>query len=421
MGFETGLSGLDANSRYLDSIGNNVANSNVAGFKQSSLSFSDIYANSLSGGSSTGQIGLGTNVASVDQQFGQGSITSTANPLDLAINGNGFFQTSSASTAGSISYTRNGQFQVDRNGYIVNAEGQFLQGYTLPAGSSGVSTTSGLVTATTAPIQLPTTGVSAKATSKSVLEANLNASATIPQVATFDPTNASSYNNVTSMNVFDTLGNPHTISLYFAKNAPNTWNVYATMDNSAATVTPKSAAIAFNSSGVLTTPATKAFSLSLDTSSATASTTPQSISFDLSKLSQYGGQPFGVTSNTQDGYTSGRLTGYNVDTDGTVNGTYSNGQKLILGQVVLQTFRNTDGLVPIGNNRWLESQNSGQPTANTPGTGVAGSLQSSALEQSNVDLTKELVNMIVAQRAYQANAQTIKTEDQILSTLVNLR
>lgn len=415
MGFETGLSGLDANSRYLDAIGNNVANSNVAGFKQSQLSFADIYATSLGGGGSNTQVGLGTQVAAVQQQFAQGSITSTSNPLDLAINGGGFFKL--ASTSGTVTYTRNGQFNESKDGYIVNAQGQRLQGYV-------ADTTTGLInTASTQDIILPTTSIDSKATQTVTLEANLNADATTPAVSPFNSANASSYNNVASVNIIDSIGKSHTVSMYFSKSSTvaNGWDVNYTLDNGNA-VTPATSPLVFDTSGRLSSPATGTVSLSLPVATAgLIPASPQTVSIDVTGVTQFGGQAFGVTSNIQDGYTSGRLTGFNVGSDGKVAGTYTNGVTRDIAQVVVSTFRSPEGLTPIGNNQWVESAASGQPAPAVPGTGVAGVLQSSSLEQSNVDLTKELVNMIVAQRSYQANAQTIKTQDQILSTLVNLR
>ncbi len=412
MGFETGLSGLDANSRYLDAIGNNVSNSNVAGFKQSQLAFADIYANALQGGGSN-QVGLGTQVTAIQQQFAQGGISATSNPLDLAINGNGFFKL--ARQDGATSFTRNGQFSVSKDGYIENAQGDKLQGYV--ADSAGM-----LSTATTVPLYLSSESLGAQATQTMGLVANLNAGSTAPTVGVFDKTNTNSYNNVTSMNTYDSLGNSHTVSLYFVKNAAitNGWDVQYVLDDGANTITPATAAIQFSSAGALETPASKTVSLDLTLPIATPAVT-QTVSLDLSGLTQFGGQEFGVSSKTQDGYTAGRLTGFSADDDGIIKGSYSNGKTFTLGQVVLSTFRNPGGLSPVGSNQWMESNASGESTASAPGTGTAGLLQASALEESNVDLTKELVNMIVAQRAYQANAQTIKTQDQILSTLVNLR
>lgn len=416
MGFETGLSGLDANSRYLDAIGNNVSNASVVGFKQSQLSFSDIYAASLSGGTGT-TVGLGTQVSAVQQQFSQGGITATSNPLEMAINGNGFFKLASADGQ-SISYTRNGQFHKDKDGFVVNAQSQHLQGFPYDF------TTQKVTSSITSDIQLPTAPIPAHATSLASMEANLNAAATVPTVATFNPTNANSYNNVVPVSVYDSQGSSHTLSVYFAKSSTvaNGWNVYYTLDNSVTPVTPTSDAVTFNASGTIDTPSPNTLSLSLDIVPATITGGgPQAVSLDVSKLTQFGGQGFGVTRTDQDGYTSGTLTGFSVGTDGIVQGTYTNNQTRKIAQVPLVTFPSPEGLAPIGNNQWVETSASGVANVTAAGTGLAGAIQPSAVEASNVDLTKELVNMIVAQRGYQANAQTIKTEDQILSTLVNLR
>jgi len=415
MGFETGLSGLDANSRYLDAIGNNVSNASVVGFKQSQLSFSDIYAASLSGGSGT-TVGLGTQVAAVQQQFSQGGITATDNPLEMAINGNGFFKMGSPDQT-TVSYTRNGQFHEDNQGFVVNSQGERLQGYKYDFTTQGIAST-------TSDVQLPTTAITASATTSASMEANLNTAATVPAVATFSPSDTNSYNNVVPVNIYDSQGTPHTLSVYFAKSSTvaNGWNVYYSLDNSVTPVTPTSGAVTFKANGTIDTPSPNTLSLSLDIVPASITGGgPQAVSLDISKLTQFGGQGFGVTSTNQNGYTSGTLTGFSVGTNGVIQGTYTNNQTRKIAEVPLATFRSPEGLAPIGNNQWAETAASGAVTLTAAGTGLAGTIQPSSLEASNVDLTKELVNMIVAQRGYQANAQTIKTEDQILSTLVNLQ
>jgi flagellar hook protein FlgE len=409
MGFQQGLSGLNAASKNLDVIGNNVANASTVGFKQSQAQFADVYANSLAG-SSSGQSGIGVAVAAVAQQFTQGNITSTSNTLDMAVSGSGFFR---MDNNGSISYSRNGQFQLDKNGYIVNSEGYKLTGFL-------TDTTGAIVATTPGDIQISTADLLPKATTTVTAGLNLNADLTVPTVTPFSPTDSTTYNNSTSTTVYDSLGGSHTASMYFVKTASNSWNAYLTVDG---TLVPVSApptaltAMTFSTSGVLTAPTAAVTSASFTPSGGGAA---QTLNFDFTSTTQFGSS-FGVNSLTQDGYTSGQMTSFSTSSDGTILGKYSNGQSKTLGQVVLANFSNAQGLQPLGGNQWAETSDSGAPLVGAPGSASLGVLQTSAVEDSNVDLTAELVNMITAQRVYQANAQTVKTEDQILQTIVNLR
>ncbi len=405
MGFQQGLSGLNAAAKNLDVIGNNVANASTVGFKGAQAQFADVYASSIGGGT---QAGIGTRVAAIAQQFTQGNITTTNNSLDMAVSGNGFFR---LSDNGSIVYSRNGQFQMDKDGYIVTSQGNRLTGF-LP-------NTAGVIVATApADIQISTADLLPKATAAVTAGLNLDSrSAIIPAAPAFDPNNSATYSNSTSMTVYDSLGSSHVASLFFAKTATNTWNAYLTVDG----VNPQAAnapltAMTFDTNGVLTAPAAAVTSTAFTPAGATA----QTLSFDFASTSQFGGL-FGVNSLTQDGYTSGRLTGFSTGADGTIAGRYSNGQSKTLGQVVLSNFSNPQGLQPLGGNNWAETNTSGTPLTGSPGSSSLGVLQTSAVEDSNVDLTAELVNMITAQRVYQANAQSVKTQDQVLQTIVNLR
>lgn len=409
MGFETGLSGLNANSHYLDAIGNNVSNSNVVGFKQSSAQFADVYANSLAVGA--GQVGLGTQLSGVQQQFTQGGISATNNPLDVAINGNGFFQLKNVD--GVISYTRNGQFHRDKDGYLVNASGQFLQGYGINDSTLAVDQSH------TDKILLSTADINPKASTTATLQANLDSSKSAPTIA-FDPSNPLTYNNATSVNVFDSAGSSHLVSMYFAKSSTTAgaWDIYYTLDGAAANTVPANTQISFDTNGnIAAANQTLPLDLSLTVSGQAVT---QRVLIDAKHVTQFGGQGFTATTQSN-GYAPGRLSSFSISNDGLVQGRYSNGQNLTLGQVVVATFPSQDNLIPLGSNQWAETAASGQASVGVPGAGSRGALQASSVEESNVDLTKELVNMIVAQRAYQANAQTIKTQDQILSTLVNLR
>jgi flagellar hook protein FlgE len=407
MGFQQGLSGLNSSAKALDSVGNNIANSGTVGFKSATTAFADVFAASLGGG---GQIGIGVQIAAINQQFTQGNITVTNNPLDLAINGQGFYR---MNNNGAITWSRNGQFNLDKDGYVVNASGYRLTGYLANANNVIVPSTPSDIFINTADLQPVPTGGSPGATG---LEIGLNLDSRETVIATaFDVNNPTTYNSSTSATVYDSLGNPHLLALYFKKTAANTWNTYTNLDGGAATAaTP----ITFSTTGALITPATGIIPQSHLLT--TGAVSPLVFNLNLTGSTQYG-NIFGVNSISQDGYTSGRLAGLSVASDGTVQGRYSNGQTRDLAQVVLGNFTNPNGLSSLGNNQWAETADSGQPLVGVPGSGSLGVIQSAAVEESNVDLTKELVDMITQQRAYQANAQTIKTQDQILQTLVNLR
>ncbi len=416
MGFQQGLSGLNISSKNLDVIGNNIANASTVGFKNGQAQFADVYAASLQGAGSI-PIGLGAKVATVVQQFTQGNVTSTNNPLDIAINGGGFYRMSN--TAGTVSYARNGQFQFDKNDYIVNADGLRLNGY---------SSLNGIIQAgNPGPLQLDRTDLQPLATGASTtgvpgVQAQVNLDSREPIIAlAFAPANPATYNDSTSIGVYDSQGNPSTYTMYFIKTAANTWNVQATVTNPAGTTTSQGllGTLAFNTSGVLTTAMPLAESIPAVDLATGAAALPFNV--DLTGTTQYGGA-FGINVLRQDGYSVGKLSGFNVSSDGTIVGRYTNGQTRDLGQIILAGFANPQGLQAIGNNQWVETATSGPALVGTPGSdGQHGVVQSSAVEDSNVDLTAELVNMITAQRVYQANAQTIKTQDQVLQTLVNLR
>ena len=505
MGFQQGLSGLNASAKHLDTIGNNVANASTVGFKQSQTQFADMFATSLSGAGGV-QVGTGTKVAAVAQMFTQGNITPTNNPLDTAISGNGFFRMTDV--AGAVSYSRNGQFQIDKSGFIVNSQGHTVSGY-LPNAAGTI------VAAIPVPLQINAGDLKPNPTANVVVGANLDSRSTIPTTAVFNPADPTSYNNSTSLSIYDSLGNSHVGTLFFQRQpvAPTTapaiipvgattaglastaglavgntisipgagvagaalvatisgitpgvapagtvtfapatttataagavitsnaaspaWNSYLTVDGTSvpaavAGVTTPLTTLNFDTLGKLvsTTPATlpvgKVVSAALFPLSTTVNAA-QTVSLDFGSLAagttQFGGN-FGVNSLTQDGYTSGRLNSTSTSADGTILGRYSNGQSRPLGQILLANFTSPQGLQPVGNNEWVETSASGGPLLGVPGSSSLGVLQSSATEDSNVDLTAELVNMITAQRVYQANAQTIKTQDQLMQTIVSLR
>lgn len=413
MSFQTGLSGLNAASLSLDVIGNNVANSATVGFKQSRALFADVFANSLNGSGSTA-VGIGTKVTAVEQEFSQGSINVTNSPLDIAINGKGFFR---LTDNGVISYTRSGQFHLDNSGYMVNADGYKVTGYAVDA-------TGAIVQTAPVPLLISSAQLPPSPTANFRSGLNLDSTEAVPATAIFNPLDPTSYNNSTSGSVYDSLGNSHVLTMYFVKTATlGQWDLHATVDGTAVSNVNLGAgagnpvSLNFNSSGALTT-AMPLSPVALTIGGGAAS--PLSFAVDFAGSTQYG-TSFGVNALFQDGFGSGRLAGFNVGGDGVMVGHYTNGQSRNLAQVVLANFADPRGLKPLGSSRWEETSDSGLPVIGPPGSGSLGALQSGATESSNVDLTAELVNMITAQRIYQANAQSIKTQDSVLQTLVNLK
>lgn len=411
MGFQQGLSGLNAASKSLEVIGNNVANASTVGFKQAQTQFADVYANSMNGAGAS-SVGIGVTVSNVKQQFTQGSISATNSPLDMAINGQGFFR---VNHNGVPSYSRNGQFQLDKSGFIVNAGGARLTGFA--ANASGV-----LNTATPVDLHIDTADIPPKTTSKVGALVNLDSRSATLTEAGFDPAVPTTYNNATSVSVFDSLGNVHALQTFYVKTAPGAWSVFAATDGVPVGAPPAGTAIGhinFKTDGSIDA-ATTTMPFVVAAAVTTGATSPFSVNLDYAGSTQFG-STFSVNAQSQDGYASGRLAGFNIGGDGNIVGAYTNGQSSVLGQVVLANFANPNGLQPTGNNLWAETAASGAALVGSPNTGGLGMLQSSAVEESNVDLTAELVNMITAQRVYQANAQTIKTQDQAMQTLVNLR
>jgi len=508
MSFQQGLSGLNAAAKSLDVIGNNIANASTVGFKGSTTQFADVYANALNGAGGM-TAGIGVKTAAIAQQFTQGNVEASSNPLDIAINGAGFFR---IEQAGVTQYSRNGQFSLDKEGFIVNAQGAKLTGYGL--GANGL-----LAAGTAVPLKIDTADQPPKVTSEVQIQLQLDSRASTPKKTEFDPADPDTYNKQVPMSVYDTLGNSHTLSTFYVKSptGDGTWNVYAAKDgteigaldavgkaqtdptavasrnawDTASKVVPPVAATLATAIGTYATDAANAVvtgagnlatpdnltevrtaaaaaaaipgatpvqidaaiakalkmepksigTLKFDTNGAlnlastgtagrfninipivpsTGAELSLPVQIDFAGTTQYGT----TTSEkflAQDGYKPGSLQRFSTGADGSILGQYSNGQTKVLGQVVLANFTNPNGLQPLGNNAWAESSNSGIPLMGTAGTGGLGVLQASATEASSVDLTAELVNMITAQRVYQANAQTIKTQDSVLQTLVNLR
>lgn len=402
MPFRTAISGMRAAQTSLETIGNNVANANTTGFKQARAEFADIYAVSQTG-IAQNTPGNGVTVSRISQQFGQGNLTTTDNVLDLAIDGEGFF---TLDDGGSRVYSRAGAFGLDQDGYVVNAQNQRLITFQTDAANA--------ITGATGPLQLTTTLTNPRASTNVLIDLNLDATSTQPANATIDATDVNSYNNSSSTTIYDSLGNPHLASFYYAKTATaNEWATQLYVDD-VAVGGPQT--LAFNTSGALTTPASGQFTIPY----APTGADPMSLTFDYAGATQFG-SPFAVSQLTQDGYATGRLSGIDIDNRGMIFSRFTNGQSQVQGQVVLARFQNPQGLQQLGDNAWAETFSSGQSLISAPGSSDLGLIRSGTLEDSNVDLTEQLVDMIVAQRNFQANAQVITTADSITQTVINIR
>ncbi|HFQ8227784.1 TPA: flagellar hook protein FlgE [Citrobacter freundii] len=428
MAFSQAVSGLNAAATNLDVIGNNIANSATYGFKSGAASFADMFAGS--------KVGLGVKVAGITQDFTDGTTTNTGRGLDVAISQNGFFRL--VDSNGSVFYSRNGQFKLDENRNLVNMQGMQLTGY--PATGTPPTIQQG---ANPAPITIPNTLMAAKATTTASMQINLNSTDKLPTKTPFSPTDSDSYNKKGSVTVYDTQGNAHDMNIYYVKIGDNKWDVYTQDASVAGSTATKNAVMNFSTNGSLVSvnnyveqpidPADPAAGTELVEGPANAQpqiqittgtingAVPANFSLSFLNSMQQNTGANNIVATNQNGYKPGDLVSYQINDDGTVVGNYSNEQKQVLGQIVLANFANNEGLASQGDNVWAATQASGVELLGTAGTGNFGKLTNGALESSNVDLSKELVNMIVAQRNYQSNAQTIKTQDQILNTLVNLR
>lgn len=410
MSFQTGLSGLNASAKNLDVIGNNIANANTVGAKASRAEFAAVVASAIgpSGGGGAAGEGIGVQVATVSQQFSQGTINITGNNLDCAVNGGGFFELTLKD--GSSAYTRDGQFKLDATGNLVTNAGANVMGYTIVNGVPS-STPTKMVVPSGAPI-------AAKATTTIAATFNLDARAPVYNAGTNTPP-GTTYG--TTLNAFDSQGVAVPVKLFFVKTATDTWDVYDGDPNPAALPPGNNlGSLNFDTVGNITTnPATLPINLtSTNTNIGVGGVFGATL--DVKGATQYG-TSFAISDLTQDGYTAGTLTGVSINEQGIITTRYSNGQSQSNGQLALADFRNVQGLKPVGQNNWVETSTSGQPIHGHPAQGNFGTINSGSLEASNVDLTAELVAMMTAQRDYQSNAQTIKTQDTVLQTLVNLR
>ena len=404
MSFDLALSGINAANTDLNVTSNNLANVNTTGFKESRAEFADLFAQTQEGVSKTA-IGNGVETAAVSQQFGQGNITSTGNNLDLALSGSGFFI---VSNNGALNYTRDGAFQVDQNGYLVTASGQQVQGYA-PLANGGFNT-GGLTS-----LQLTTAESSPQATTTAGVSLNLPPNATAPATSPLNPADPTTYTDTTSMTVYDSLGAAHTAQLYYMKGATaNTWTSQLYIDG---TSVGGAQPMTFSNTGTLATPANG--QVTYGSYTPTTGAAAMNITFNYGNSTQ-SGDAFGVNSVSPNGYTTGSLTGINISSTGVVQANFTNGQSTNLGQVALANFANPQGLQQLGNNDWEQSYESGDAVHSVAGGSGFGSIQSGSLESSNVDITTQLVNMITAERDFQANAQMISATDQVTQSIINI-
>ncbi|MBS7457197.1 flagellar hook protein FlgE [Coralloluteibacterium stylophorae] len=404
MSFRTSLSGMNAANADLNVTANNIANVNTTGFKESRAEFGDVFAVSPYG-LARNAIGAGAKLTNVAQQFSQGNIDFTDRSLDMAISGEGFFTVADSS---GLAYTRAGNFQTDNNGFVVTPTGQRLQVF--PATADGTIETGRL-----ADLQISTSDAPPRATDTVTLATTLPANAEAPVVTPFDPSNSKSFNKSTSLTVYDSLGVAHVQSFYYVKtDAPNTWELHTAIDGN---IVGGATTLEYDESGALVAPADGEIALA---GYQPANGAAMNLTLDVSDSAQYG-EAFSVNGLSQNGYAMGRLSGIEIGQDGTAYARYSNGSSRALGQVAMTQFVNPQGLQALGDNLWAESSEAGTPRRGTAGSSDFGLVESGALEASNVDLTEQLVNMITAQRNFQANAQMVSTQDQITQSVINIR
>jgi len=442
MSFNISLSGLNAASSDLDVTSNNISNVATTGFKGSRAEFADIFAASPLGTTSNA-IGAGVQLASVSQQFGQGNLEFTENTLDMAVSGEGFFVLRTNQTSSDLSYTRAGAFQVDQNGLVANSAGQILQVFPVDPLSGVVGTTS---LTGTIPLQVPNTVGSPQASTEVNINLNLPAAITpaidpaavggiddefntaIGLGTTVAP-NTANFHNSTSATVFDSQGNSHILTMYFVMtdDLNNSWEVRSTMDGFPMQIGGAlfPATLDFDASGILdTTNSTGAGALNFDAFTLTNGAAPIDLVIDFNNqgntITQEAQGGFSVQSLSQDGFATGRLTGLEINDSGLVRASFTNGQTTALGKVALARFDNPQGLRQTGNTAWVETVDSGPVIGGEAGTGNLGLVQTGALETSNVDLTAELVNLITAQRNFQANSKAIETANTITQTIINI-
>ncbi|WP_163339249.1 flagellar hook protein FlgE [Desulfopila sp. IMCC35008] len=422
----SGVSGISTNSQALTVIGNNLANTNTLGFKGARTVFSDLLSSTINGSGGKSQVGRGVGVSKVDNLFTQGTFESTESPLDVAIEGPGFFLLSEPGDD-SVYYSKGGAFRFDENGYLMNPEGYRVQGKLYD--ENGV-----LEPGDPTDIMVSSRGlIGGNATTEATLTTNLDSTEPIMPIAGFVFDDPTTYNYSSSTQVFDSLGNEHLITSYFNKIANNEWRwSYSYTDDTGAVTTGLGAilgdggpGLTFNTDGIMVDPD----GATPDVIEPTTGTIPGidwlngsepgqaiTITFDTTQFNSESA----VISQEQNGYGAGEMTGVNIDDEGTVIASFSNGEQIKVAHLVLSTFTNPRGLESIGKNLYKETDNSGGPRTGLPGVEL-GKIFTNSLEQSNVDMGAEFVRMITVQRGFQANSKIITTVDELLGDLINLK
>jgi len=430
----SGVSGIKAEGEALGVVGDNISNTNTVGFKAQRAIFQDVLGHSISAGTTSALPGSGVRMAGVQQMFTQGSLSNTGVATDLALSGDGFFvmNGSLGGVTGNF-YTRNGQWNIDKDGFVTNQDNLKAQGYAaLPNGTFSAAVSS---------IQVPTAAIMPRATANLTVTANLDSNAVVPTAA-WDPQNPSATSNFsTSISVHDSLGNAHTVDVYFRKTAAGAWDWHA-LGKASEITTPApgtnvnteigAGAMTFTTSGALqsltpnppamavTFTGAAAQTMTADFGSAITPPTGGVIGTGLDGITQFSGAS-NVSSQQQDGYASGSLSGIGVDGTGVVRGMYTNGQQLAIGQLAIAKFQANESLGRAGSNMWIETRESGNAALGTAGSGGRGAVSAGALEGSNVDIAQQFVDLIAHQRAFEANSKTITTADEMLQTLQNIK
>lgn len=453
MSYFIALSGLSASQRDLDTSSNNIANVNTTGFKGSRAEFADVYAASLFTNNRT-KVGDGVQTQRIAQQFHQGTLDFTENALDMAIKGSGFFVTAPEHGSQDYSYTRAGAFKLSRDNYIVDNSGGYLQAYPVNAETGQNSSTA---LSTTGPVEIPSTAGAPSAASNLYQSVNLDSRAepvldnsVAPPVnygpgdtSNFDPQDPTTYHDSTSATVYDSLGEAHTVTTYYVRRDtdPSEWDVYQAVngqlidfdsaDGNEGSLSAdgfSSVRIAFDASGNPTGPLTAGGTFPPGNLSFTPTTGAEEVNLSFHFRSNGGGDTptqyasaFELTALDQDGTTVGRLTGVDIDESGLIAASYSNGDTRFLGRVAMVSFNNEQGLTQVGGTKWKASIDSGEPITGVAGVGIFGGIESSALENSNVNLTEELVDIIVAQRNYQANSRALEVNSTLQQTILQIR
>ncbi|MGP9801473.1 flagellar hook protein FlgE [Rheinheimera sp. NSM] len=433
MSFNIALSGLAAAQKDLDTTANNIANVNTTGFKESRAEFADVYATSIFASGRT-KVGDGVTTSVVAQQFSQGSLQFTNNSLDMAITGEGFFALTPDLQSRDLTYTRAGAFKLNKDNFIVDNNGNFLQGFAVDR-LDGANQSVSLSTAQ--PITIPTTAGAPRATSNIFINMNLDSRKLPTDALPFDATDRGTYNHSTSITIYDSLGESHTATMYFRRTttvppANSEWETFVVWDD--VTAAPfQGDNLVFDSSGnMITTPvptlrmpfadlndpangyldngAQYQTDIVVNFSDVAGTSTPTQVAGD-----------FAATSLSQDGTTVGSLTGVDIDAFGRVLASYSNGDSAYLAQVALVRFANVQGLKQVGNTSWKQTITSGEPIGGQANTNTFGAINASALEQSNVNLTTELVDLISAQRNFQANSRALEVNSTLQQTVLQIR